>query len=223
MRRLPPSPSYRPLIAGLLVAAAALLLFAWLSQQMLGGYTLHFDEQVRALLHQHANPALTRFMLWVSFMGSPGLLIGLGVVVVMGYARQGKPRTALLFVITVAGAEVLDEILKLVFHRTRPVAFFGLREPAGYSFPSGHALVSCAFFGVLAAFAAARTERRALRWIYRAAAAILIALIGISRIYLGVHYPSDVLAGYAAALVWVFSVATARRWTRRPRRGAWGD
>jgi undecaprenyl-diphosphatase len=98
------------------------------------------------------------------------------------------------------------------------VAFFGLAEPIGYSFPSGHSLVSCVFFGVLAAFAAARTESRARRWLYYIVAALMIGAIGFSRIYLGVHYLSDVLAGYAGAIVWVFSVASARRWRRRARR-----
>src|SRR5579871_3054461 len=150
-------PSYRPLILGLLAAVAALLFFAWLSEEMLAGDTMHLDEQVRGWVHAQATPASTRVMRGISFIGSPGVLIAVGVLVVAGYVRGGKPRMALLFVITIAGAEVLDQILKLVFRRTRPVAFFGLAEPVGYSFPSGHSLVSCAFFGVLAAFAGART------------------------------------------------------------------
>jgi undecaprenyl-diphosphatase len=81
----------------------------------------------------------------------------------------------------------------------------------GYSFPSGHALVSCAFFGALAVFAAARTGRRARRWLYYVGAAIPIAAIGLSRIYLGMHYPSDVLGGYTGAAAWLFSVKLARR------------
>src|SRR5215469_12437387 len=144
MLRLPP-PSYRPLILGLLVAVAALLFFAWLGEEMLAGDTLHFDEQVRVWVHAQATPALTGVMRGASFVGSPGVLLAVGVLVVAGYVWAGKARMALLFVITVVGAEVLDQILKLVFRRTRPVAFFGLHQPLGYSFPSGHSLVSCAF------------------------------------------------------------------------------
>jgi undecaprenyl-diphosphatase len=211
---LRPTP-YRALFLGLLAAAAALLFFAWLAEEILNGGTRRFDDAIRLLLHQHASPALTSAMRAASFIGSPVFLIPLGILVVALFLRQGRPVTARLFVITVIGGEVLDQILKLAFHRTRPVAFFGLPEPLGYSFPSGHALASCAFYGVLAAFAAARTESRARRWIYRIAAAMVIAIIGVSRIYLGVHYPSDVLGGYAAALVWVFTVASVRRWMRR--------
>jgi undecaprenyl-diphosphatase len=213
---LRPTP-YRALFLGLLAAAAALLFFAWLADEILKGGTRRFDDAIRLLLHQHARPALTAAMRAASFIGSPVFLVPLGILVVAMYLRQGRPLTARLFVITVIGGEVLDQVLKLAFHRTRPAAFFGLPEPLGYSFPSGHALAACAFYGVLAAFAAARTENRGLRWIYRIAAAMVIGIIGVSRIYLGVHYPSDVLGGYAAALGWVFTVASARRWMRHAK------
>jgi len=209
-----PTP-YRALSVGLLAAATALLFFAWLADEILKGGTRRFDDAVRQLLHQHASPALTAAMRAASFIGSPAFLIPMGILVVALYLRQGRPLAARLFVITVLGGEVLDQVLKLAFHRTRPAAFFGMPEPLGYSFPSGHALAACAFYGVVAAFAATRTESRVWRWVYRIAAATLIAIIGISRIYLGVHYPSDVLGGYAAALGWVFTVATVRRWMRR--------
>jgi undecaprenyl-diphosphatase len=207
------------LILGLLAAAAALLFFGWLTGQVIEGDTRQFDDQVRLLVHQHASPTLTAVMRAISLAGSPGFLIAVAALAIVRFRMTGRPRTAVLFLITVIGAEALDQILKLVFHRTRPVAFFGLNEPVGYSFPSGHALVCCSFYGVLAAFAAARTRSRARRWMYWMAAALLIATIGISRIYLGVHYPSDVLAGYAAAVVWVLSVASAWRWMRQSRSG----
>jgi undecaprenyl-diphosphatase len=157
----------------------------------------------------------------LSQIGQPAVLISLGALIVFWLARIGRSRTALLFAIVVAGAELLDQLLKLVFHRPRPVPFFGLATPDGYSFPSGHALVSCAFFGSLAAIAAARTTRGTLRMTYYAAAAATTGAIGFSRIYLGVHYPSDVLGGYAAAVVWCFSVV---RWRSRagPGQGAMG-
>ncbi len=208
----------RSLIIGLLLAAAALLLFGWLAESVLHGSTQRLDDSVRELVHSHATPVLTSAMRGLSFIGSPSSLIALGILVVFLYVRSGRPRTAALFVTAVLGAELLDQMLKLMFHRTRPVAFFGLAEPIGYSFPSGHSLVSCVFFGVLAAFAGMRTESRARHVSYYIGAALLIAAIGYSRIYLGVHYFSDVLAGYAAAIVWVFSVAAARQLIRRRRR-----
>ena len=205
--------------AGLLPAAAALLFFAWLAQQVRHAGTQQVDERIRMLVHADASPALTAAMRGFSLIGQPAVLITLGARVMFWLVRTGRVRTALLFALTVAGAEVLDQLLKLLFHRPRPATFFGLAEPMGYSFPSGHSLVSFAFFGALAVAAAARTESRT-RWLYYIGAAIPIAAIGLSRIYLGMHYPSDVLGGWAAAAVWLFSVTLAWRW--RDGDGAFG-
>ncbi|MGA2737972.1 MAG: phosphatase PAP2 family protein [Bryobacteraceae bacterium] len=166
-----------------------------------------FDEPIRALVHAHASPALTVAMRAISALGEPAFLIVLGVPVVFWLVRTGRTRAMLRFAIAIVGAEVLDQLLKLLFHRARPTIFFGLPKPMGYSFPSGHALVSFAFFGALVVFASPR------RWWYYIAAAVPIAAIGYSRIYLGMHYPSDVLGGWAAAAIWLFSVSWARRAT----------
>jgi undecaprenyl-diphosphatase len=164
-----------------------------------------FDDCIRMCVHAHAGPAQTAAMRAISAIGQPALLIALGVAAVFWFVRTGRARTAVRFAISVAGAEVLEELLKLAFHRPRPVPFFGLAAPAGYSFPSGHATVSLAFFGALALCAAPR------RWWRFIAAALPIAAIGYSRVYLGVHYPSDVLGGWAAAAIWLSIVWWARR------------
>jgi undecaprenyl-diphosphatase len=204
-------PHSRSVVLGLLLSAAALLFFAWLADSVIHGDTERFDARIRALVHAHAGPALTGAMRGVSQIGEPAFLIVLGVPAVVWFVWKGWRRTVLLFAITVAGAEILDQILKLMFHRPRPATFFALGQPIGDSVPSGHALVSCAFFGGLAVFAAGRTGSRARRCLYYVGAALLIAAIGFSRIYLGMHYPSDVLGGWAAAAVWIFIVAVARR------------
>ena len=169
------------------------------------------DDRIRLMVHAHATPALTSLMLGFSLIGQPAVLIAWSALVAFWLVRAGRARTAVLFCIVLAGAEVIDFSSKLAFHRARPVPFFGLHAPRSYSFPSGHALVSCTFFGMLAAIAAARFESRARRWSFYAAAAAITGAIGFSRIYLGVHYPSDVLGGYALALLWLLSVMWARR------------
>jgi len=119
------------------------------------------------------------------------------------------------------GGEGLNQILKHLFARSRPEAFFGYTLPSSYSFPSGHAVVSCCFYGALAAILTRRMESGAKKLAIWAVAALMAALIGFSRIYLGVHYPSDVLAGYAAAIVWVSAVRAGYGfWLRRRRRAA---
>jgi membrane-associated phospholipid phosphatase len=114
----------------------------------------------------------------------------------------GRRRAAVWFAAAALGAEGLDQALKFWFRRPRPEAFFGV-APANYSFPSGHALVSLCFYPVLAEILIDEEWPRGRRFAARVIAALLSGSIGLSRIYLGVHYPTDVLAGYAAAIAWL--------------------
>jgi undecaprenyl-diphosphatase len=156
----------------------------------------------------------------VTQFGSEFWIVPFGAFVVWRMIATGRRHAAVLVVIAAAGAEALDFALKQMFHRERPEVFFGLTAPETYSFPSGHAMVSACFYGVLAAVVAPRLRtagQRAGLWAGAVAAALLI---GASRIYLGVHYPSDVLAGYAAAIVWVLSVRAGYAvWRRRVSAG----
>ena len=107
-----------------------------------------------------------------------------------------------------AGALVLENGLKFLFQRARPPAFFG-SEPETYSFPSGHALFSLCFYGVLAIAAARAMQSRAMKTGIWIATVLLVLAIGWTRIYLGVHYPSDVLGGYLVAIAWIAVVLSA--------------
>jgi undecaprenyl-diphosphatase len=192
----------------LIVAAAALalLLFAWLAREATRGDAIRFDTPIRNAVHAWASPPLTAMMRGVSLLGSEVGLVPLGVILVWWLAAAGRRRAAVVFAAAALGAEALDQILKLLFHRPRPEPFFGYAEPLTHSFPSGHAMVSLCFFGVLAAIVAARERSRAKRVAIFAAAALLVGLMGFSRVYLGFHYPTDVLAGYAAAVIWLTAV-----------------
>jgi undecaprenyl-diphosphatase len=117
-------------------------------------------------------------------------------------------------VVNLAGAVVLDLTLKFAFHRSRPVPFFG-PVPRTYSFPSGHSLFSFCFYGVLAGLLAGRVRSVPARVLIWLTAALLVLAIGLSRIYLGVHYPSDVIAGYLAGTIWAASMVALDRWRRR--------
>lgn len=101
---------------------------------------------------------------------------------------------------------MLLSILKKHFHRQRPEPFFDTRLPPSYSFPSGHALLSFCCYGLLAALGNAYLRGR-IRWLIRICAVALILAISVSRIYLGVHYPTDVIAGYLVAIAWTAVVA----------------
>jgi undecaprenyl-diphosphatase len=201
------------LIAGLLLAVVALMFLAWLAQEMAGGDTMRLDNQIRTAIHRHASPNLTAAMRVITQIGSPAALIGLGLLAGFLFLRAGERRAVILFAMTMLGASLLNFTLKRTFHRPRPVPFFDTPSPSSYSFPSGHALFAFCFYGVIASIIAARIRSRLFRGIVWSAAIGLIAVIGFSRIYLGVHYPTDVAAGYAAALIWVVAVAAADRLT----------
>jgi undecaprenyl-diphosphatase len=197
--------------AGLLAAAVVLYLFAGLAEEVLEGDTRRFDRTALALLNRFASPPLTSFMRGMTWLGSNVFLIVAGAFVVLSLALARLRRGIVALLVAMAGATLLNIVLKLAFRRERPEPFFDTPLPESYSFPSGHALLSFCFYGIIAAVITARIEGirwRAFVWV---GAALLVALIGLSRIYLGVHYPSDVAAGYAAGFVWVLIVASADR------------
>lgn len=202
------------LLAALAFAVGGLVFFGWLTDEMLEGETSGFDDAVRSAVHQYASPTLTSLMQIASFLGSTVFLTTCGIGVFVVFWLLKRRRAAALLAVTMLGSSILLVTLKTAFHRARPEPFFDTLLPASYSFPSGHSLMSFCFYGVLAAIISARVERRLFQVIIWISAALLVALVGISRIYLGVHYPSDVLAGYTAAFVWVVAVAATDRFLR---------
>jgi undecaprenyl-diphosphatase len=191
----------------------ALVLFGWLANDVMRGEKLRFDGFVREALHARASPSLTAFMRGVTQLGSPTFLLSMTALLagVLAYIR--RRRATIVLVIAVGGGVALDELLKLLFHRPRPEAFFDYPLPTTFSFPSGHAVSSACFYGVAAAVLTARIQSRYQKAVVWAAAGLMAALIGVSRIYLGVHYPSDVVAGYCAAILWVSALGWSyRRW-----------
>lgn len=196
---------------GLVAAVAALYLFAELAGEVREGDARRFDEAALAFVNGFASPPLTSLMRGVTYLGSNEFLLAAGGCALVAFLWAGWRRAAAALAVTMAGAALLNFLLKLAFRRERPDPFFDTPLPESYSFPSGHALLSFCFYGVLAAVLAARLKGRRPRAAVWAAALLLVSLIGFSRLYLGVHYPSDVLAGYAAAFVWVVAAAAADR------------
>jgi undecaprenyl-diphosphatase len=194
------------LLVGLLAAIATLVFFGWLADEVLEGETRKFDEATRAAVHQLASPAMTTIMRGFSFAGST---LALTIATIIGGAwlvTKKRGREAKLFAVTMIGAALLNTTLKLTFKRARPLPFYDLLPPETYSFPSGHSLMSCCFFGALAAIVTARMKKKRARAIVWLLASTMFLLIGFSRIYLGVHHTTDVIAGFAAALIWILVV-----------------
>lgn len=202
------------LLIGFIIAIIATFFFGWFADEMRDGDTALFDDSIRNLVHSFASPLLTEVMRFASFLGSTLFLVLLGIAVFGIFYYLKRRRAAVLFAVTTIGATILLVALKLAFNRARPEPFFDTILPDSFSFPSGHSLASFCFYLALAAIVTNRMKNRCLQisiWIF---AATLVLLIGISRIYLGVHYPSDVVAGFVIGFIWVITIAVADKLLR---------
>jgi undecaprenyl-diphosphatase len=202
------------LLGSLAVSVLALLFFSWLAREVFEGEFTNFDLHIRSIVHGYANPSLTWAMEALSDLGSPVFLSGLFVVLIAIFLFVRWRYAAIWLAIAMVGTVGLDVTLKDLFHRARPVPYF-IPDPGSYSFPSGHALGSFCFYMVLAGLLTARMRNLAARILTWLLAALLVGAIGFSRVYLGVHWPTDVIAGYAAAAFWVGGLVSVDRYRRR--------
>lgn len=195
-----------PTRKNLLAALAAALVFVLVARWVLTGESMFFDLWIRDSVHAWASPLVTHVLLAITMLGSEWIMLPLGAVLVWRLATIGHKRQAVLLATGSLGAELVSNLLKLAFHRPRPEVFFGLAPAETYSFPSGHAFVSTVFYGLLAGILMG-SFRRGRGGIVAGMASIALALIalmiGFSRVYLGYHYPSDVLGGWTCAAAWL--------------------
>ncbi len=198
-------------------ALLAVLLFICVSWLMMKQRLSSFDSGIIGIVQGWESPAATRIAEFLSLIGSTEGVIA--IVVAIGAflaAALGHRKELLLFVFSVGGAALLNTLLKKIFQRERP-ALHRLAEETGYSFPSGHSMAAFALYGVLAYLLWRHIGSKKGRLALISLAALLALSIGLSRIYLGVHYPSDVLAGYLASTVWLgLGIELFRGWQRKP-------
>lgn len=166
------------------------------------GATQAFDDAVMRQVALHQEELLKHVMLEVTFLGT-GLVVGMIVVVSSLFLWLTRHRySASILLVATFGAIVLNSLLKAGFDRPRPQIFQWGTNALTSSFPSGHAM-SAAVVYMMVAYLAARLEaKRLLRWLVMLVAVVLVVLIAASRVYLGVHYPSDVFAGVLVGLAW---------------------
>ena len=157
-----------------------------------------FDAPILNLLHAAATPALNRFFVVTSRLGYLWGVVPLDVCIVIGLAIRRRFRDGLFFGIAVMGSAVLNIVAKNHFARLRPDLWLSITPETTYSFPSGHAMGSTTL-GVAVIILCWPTR---WRWPMLAAGVLFALLVGTSRVYLGVHYPSDILAGWTAAIAW---------------------
>lgn len=185
------------------------LVFLKLSSAVMEGETLAFDREIVQAFRKADNSAvpigpawITSALLDVTALGGPTVIFLIVLAIVGFLLLQGRYRTSVFILLTAATGEVLNYALKGVFFRPRPEIVPHLREAFSSSFPSGHAMQSAIIYLTLGAMLMRVAERR-LTKIYCCTVAMgLTGLVGLSRVYLGVHYPTDVLAGWIVGLFW---------------------
>ncbi len=188
------------------LAVLTLAAFVWLMVAVITGPTLPFDEQIRNQIHQQAVSSLTTAMMVATNFGSTAWILACTGVSFLLLRKEGQNRTAIVLLILIAGSIAMENALKFAVHRVRPTPFFGLVSPTTYSFPSGHALLSTTLYGTLGCIATRSVKRFSQRVAIWLAAAATVATISFSRVYLGVHYPTDVAGGFLIACFWVNTV-----------------
>jgi undecaprenyl-diphosphatase len=186
-----------------------LFLFLALAGEVMEGETLAFDKKIVLAFRKAEDPSqpigpawITGALLDLTALGG-GTVLGLVVLSVVGFlVLQKRYRTAFFVFVTAASGEVVSYAMKSVFLRPRPTVVPHLRETFSSSFPSGHAMQSAIIYLTLGAMLMRITEGRITKIYCCTMAMLLTFLVGVSRVWLGVHYPTDVLAGWIVGLFW---------------------
>jgi membrane-associated phospholipid phosphatase len=166
--------------------------------------SLKGDARLLQWLHRRRTPQLTRVMLYATELGSVEVLTSLSSLVTLALLLRRQRRAAAFFAITASGATLINQTLKLAFGRARPDSSLQLSRTTGFAFPSGHSMTSAAIYGGLAMVVARRYPR--LTPVVNASCGLAVLAVGSSRAYLHVHYPSDVVTGWALGLAWPVSL-----------------
>lgn len=189
-------------LSGAAVAIAGTYGFAKLAGHVRSGGTQKFDDAVMHWVAAHQYPLVQQVMLEVTALGT-GIVVAMVVFVAAMFLWLNKHKhSAMLLIIATFGGILLNNLLKLGFDRPRPQVFKWGTYAASSSFPSGHAMSSIIAYGTVAYLAARLQQRAASRVLTLSFAALIIILICVSRVYLGVHYPSDIAAGLVVGLAW---------------------
>lgn len=190
--------------------AVPLLLFGHLADEVMEDERIAFDLPIQTFVHGHASLAFDQVMLWLSRAGSAWMTLPFDVSVAIVLLVRQRRRLAAFWLLAVGGAAALNAIAKQVFSRERPALWISPAPETTFSFPSGHSMQTSAVVAGLIVLC------WHTRWRVPVAIAGIVFMLGVglSRIYLGVHYPSDVLAAWVASIGWVIGLAAVLRVTK---------
>jgi undecaprenyl-diphosphatase len=187
---------------GALVALAGMWVFVRIAGEVREGETQAFDVAVLRYIETHHSPLLDKLMLEITFLGTGLIVLMLVFVSGMFLWLTKHKHSALLLMVATIGGILLNNLLKMGFDRPRPQVFEWGEHTLSSSFPSGHAMSAATVYMTVAYLAARLQRRRISRALTLIAAAVVIVLIAVSRLYLGVHYPTDVAAGVLLGIAW---------------------
>lgn len=206
------------------IAMLALLVFVWLADEVLEQEFATMNRSILLWVHGFASPGLTKAAFVFTDLGS---VLGVTLLAICFGALLARARhywdMGTLAGVLIGGA-LLVFALKGIFQQVRPHVFTPYVTELNFSFPSGHSLISFSFWGYVAAWLVHQGPRDLWRWLVGGLCLGIAACVAFSRLYLGVHWPTDVLAGMIIATFWVTACLTAKRWAleRRNRRHAVG-
>ena len=187
-----------------IILAVLVFIFAFVVHELFDDKLTGFDENVHSFIISFESSFLTETFKTITFLSSPIFLILLSIILFFIFKNK---KYGLLSFCNLVFIVLLNQGLKLLFERPRPIEWM-LIEESGYSFPSGHAMVSAAFYGILIYLIWQTNIDKKYKIIWTVILSILILLIGLSRIYLGVHYASDIIAGFTISLSYVIISTT---------------
>ncbi|MFC4714349.1 phosphatase PAP2 family protein [Planococcus dechangensis] len=206
------------LLIGLGLAASFIVLFAELADEMLEQELGVFDAVIIALLETVGSNAMDLVMFIFTELGSVWVIGFLSIIVLWILSFRMRDKWGVLFFfVAVGGGALLTFLLKHLFNRDRPSINEAI-DAVGYSFPSGHAMGSLVFYGFVIYLVIRTKQKPWIQWLSVFCLSLLIMLIGISRIYLGAHFPSDIAAGYIAGAIWLVLSLVALEWIQWQQR-----
>jgi undecaprenyl-diphosphatase len=200
-------PSRRPVSSALLIGVPSLVIFILLALAASSGEPFAWENSALTSLHTVATPALDSAAVWWSRVFHPQVLAVATLLLTIGFVLRRAWRQAIMASGIVLGALLLSTVVKEIIERPRPRLWPTITGETNSGFPSGHAMTSCAFAALLVIIFWPTRWRGAALTI----AAIWLALVALARLYLGVHYPTDILAGWGLALAWAMLVARLSR------------
>jgi undecaprenyl-diphosphatase len=191
------------LVIAFCISAVSIIGFSLISLLISDQKIIYFDRTVIDMVQGSETLVLTNVMKFFTFIGSAPFVIFLSLFLLLFLYKVLHHRLELiLFAAAITGSAILNGILKQFFQRVRP-DFHRLIDIEGYSFPSGHAMNAFTVYGILSFLLWRHIPSRFGRGVLISVSIIMILAIGISRIYLGVHYPSDIIGGYFASGFWI--------------------